>query len=82
MATFFSAGHGHLLSPDPIPALLRLQALHGDVFRLDLGSTVPCVVVCSMRAVADAFRKDAFAGRHFNQIPTFRWLIPTGKDGE
>ncbi len=76
-------GHSYLLSGDPIAALCRMRSRYGDVFRLDaVGCSLPSVVVCSHRALAEASGRDDCAGRHFHRIPLFNWLMPEGDDGK
>ena len=73
-------GHGYMLGKRPADKLLELQRKYGDIFRLDLGKA-PTVIICKYGLAKEAFFKDAFNGRFWNEIPTLRASLDLGQDG-
>ncbi len=73
-------GHGYLLGTNPAVKLAELHRRHGDIFRFDIGD-FPTVVLNSYDLIKEAFYKEEFSGRHWNEIPSFRAIFPLGQKG-
>lgn len=73
-------GHGYLLGSDPLAKLIEFRRRYGDVFRLDIGNQ-PTIFLGTNNLMAEAFRKEAFSGRKFNEIDTLNAVLPVGHLG-
>ncbi len=73
-------GHGYLLGSDVAEKLSECQRKYGDVFRFDVGA-FPSIFLCSHEAVAEAFRKEAFSGRFFNELPGLQAVVKKNHRG-
>ncbi len=73
-------GHGYLLGSDTAAKFMELRKEYGDIFRFDLGD-VPTLVLTTYDLMKEAFQKDVFSGRTFNEVPTFNAVYPRGHDG-
>ena len=74
-------GHGYLLGDRPPQKLREFQKKYGDIFRLDIGDA-PTIMICKYGLVKEAFAKEAFSGRFWNEIPTLNAVAPVGQDGK
>ncbi len=73
-------GHGYLLGSDVASKLTEYQKKYGDIFRFDIGA-YPTVILCTQELVAEAFRKEAFSGRFFNQLPSLNGVLKRNHRG-
>ncbi len=78
--SFPFVGHGYLLGSDPASKLHEMKRNYGDVFRLDVGD-LPSVVFTTYEQIKEAFSKEVFSGRQFNEIPTLNAVFPVDYEG-
>ena len=57
-------GHAYKLSNDPIGELFKMQKKHGDIFRLDVGST-PTIVIAGLNEANEVFKSEVNTNQKF-----------------
>jgi len=67
-------GHSYMLGKNPTRSILKLTKKYGGLFRMDIGS-FPTVVIASYDLMAEAFKREDFNGRIWNEIDTFRAMM-------
>ncbi len=73
-------GHGYLLGAEPCLKMLEYMKTYGDIFRFDIGDT-PTVLLCKYDEVKEAYTKDSFNGRYWNEIPIFKAVSQKDHEG-
>jgi len=68
-------GHAYMLGSNPCTKMLELREKYGDIFRLDVGS-FPSIFLISKSLLNQAFRKDEFNGRIWNEMPALGIDVP------
>ncbi len=59
---------------------MEMRSLYGDLFRFDVGN-YPTVFLCTHEMAAEAFKREEFSGRFFNQVPTFNATLKRDHKG-
>jgi hypothetical protein len=71
-------GHAYLLGSNPCSKMVELRKKYGNLFRLDVGS-FPTVHINSRALINEAFRKEEFSGRIWNEMPALTAILPHDK---
>ena len=75
-------GHSWLLGSNPVAKLLEMRAKYGNVFRFDIGF-MPSVILMGYEECAEAFKREALAGRSWSQYPHMEHIYNTRtRDGK
>jgi len=72
-------GHAYQLGQDPCKYINMVTKVYGSVFRFDIGSH-PTVVITSYDLMVEAFKKEVFNGRMYNEIGTMNAIMPTNPE--
>ncbi len=78
--SFPLVGHGYMVALNPGQTLISMHKRYGDLFRLDLGN-IPTIWLCTTEALKEAYAKEEFSGRFFNEMPTFVETIQNRQQG-
>ncbi len=70
-----------MVGDDPPTALEGLRRRYGDLFRLDLGDAPATVMLSSHDLIREAFSKESFSGRSWNEVPTLNAVNQLGQHG-
>jgi len=72
-------GHAYMLGPNPCKKMFELKKKYGNIFRFDVGS-FPTVILTSKSLIGDAFKREEFSGRIWNEVPILKTQAATDRD--